>query len=83
MARMRLGNPDTGLSVEVAYRKKELPCFTQWKMMGEREYVMGLEPANCYPEGQKSQWEQGMLKTLSPGQSVEFRVEITATDSRV
>jgi len=52
MARMSLRNQDTGMTMEVAYRKAELPFFTQWKKMGQQEYVMGFEPANCHPEGQ-------------------------------
>ena len=77
MARMTLSNPDSGMAMEVAYRKAELPYFTQWKMMGEQEYVMGLEPANCHPGGQTAEKENGTLKTLEPDETVEFRVKIS------
>jgi len=77
MARMTLSNPDSGMAMEVAYRKAELPYFTQWKMMGEQEYVMGLEPANCHPGGQTAEKENGTLKTVEPDETVEFRVKIS------
>lgn len=77
MARMTLKNKKTGRAVEVAYRKAELPFFTQWKMMGEQEYVMGLEPANCHPDGQALEKENGTLKTLEPGEAVELSVVIS------
>lgn len=77
MARMMLRNPDSGLAMEVAYRKAELPYFTQWKMMGEQEYVMGLEPANCHPDGQAAEKTNGTLKTLKPGETAGFKVVIT------
>ena len=76
MARMTLRNPESGLALEVAYRKAELPFFTQWKMMGEQEYVMGLEPANCHPDGQSAEKENGMLQILAPDETVEFKVDI-------
>lgn len=80
MARMSLENPALGLGVDVSYRKKELPFFTQWKMMGVGEYVMGLEPANCHPDGQAKERADGTLKTLKPGESVEFLVQIAIRD---
>lgn len=76
MARMTLRNPDSGMAMEVAYCKAELPYFTQWKMMGAQEYVMGLEPANCHPEGQAAEKENGTLKIIEPGETVEFNVVI-------
>jgi len=78
MARMRLESPDAGLWLEVACRKRELPFFTQWKMMGEGEYVMGLEPANCHPDGQQREREAGTLREIAPGESIDFLVEIAA-----
>ena len=76
MARMTLSNPDSGLTMEVAYRKAELPYFTQWKMMGEQEYVMGLEPANCHPDGQATEQKSGTLKIIRPDETVEFKVKV-------
>lgn len=77
MARMTLRNPESGMAMEVAYRKAELPYFTQWKMMGEQEYVMGLEPANCHPEGQSAEQKNGTLKIITPGEMIAFKVAIT------
>jgi hypothetical protein len=76
MARMTLSNSDSGMAMEVAWRKAELPYFTQWKMMGEQEYVMGLEPANCHPEGQTAEKENGTLKIISPDETVRFKIGI-------
>jgi len=77
LARMALTNPDCGLMLEVAYRKTELPFFTQWKMMGQQEYVMGLEPANCHPDGQAAEMGKGTLKILQPDESTECFLKIT------
>ncbi len=77
LARMTLSNPDCGLKLEVAYRKIELPFFTQWKMMGQQEYVMGLEPANCHPDGQSVEQQNGTLKTLQPDETIEHFLKIS------
>jgi hypothetical protein len=77
MARMTLRNLDSGLAMEVAYRKAELPHFTQWKMMGEQEYVIGLEPSNCHPDGQAAEKDSGTLKFIDPGEMVNFRAVIS------
>lgn len=77
MARMTLSNPDTGLALEIAYCKKELPFFTQWKMLGEQEYVMGLEPANCHPDGQTQERENGTLRMIEPDETIEHKVVLS------
>lgn len=82
MARMTLRNPEYGLAMEVAYRKTELPYFTQWKMMGAQEYVMGLEPANCSPNGHPGEQKNGTLKIIEPGEVVRTKVVVILTDSR-
>lgn len=54
-----------------------LDCFTQWKMMGIRDYVMGLECGNCYPDGRHVMRESGLLKELLPGEELLYEVKIT------
>ena len=60
----------------VKYNKTELPKFTQWKMNGAREYVVGLEPANCWVEGRAKERERGTLQFLKPGEKREYHLEI-------
>lgn len=67
-------NPAIGKGLEMTYDTKELPCFTEWKMMGEYEYVLGLEPGNCTPEGRAAVREAGNLQFLAPGQEQTFHL---------
>lgn len=60
----------------VKYNKHELPEFTQWKMNGAREYVVGMEPANCWVEGRAKERERGTLQFLKPGETREYHLEI-------
>jgi hypothetical protein len=65
-----------GLGVYLTYPKDELPMYTQWKMVGEGAYVVGMEPGNCHPEGRRSARERGVLKILQPGESQTFHMEM-------
>ena len=44
-------NPDIKKGIKISYDTSELKYFTEWKMMGEGDYVLGLEPGNCLPDG--------------------------------
>jgi len=59
-------NPDIKKGLNIKYDASELPYFTEWKMMGEFDYVLGLEPGNCYPDGRDVMREKGILEFLMP-----------------
>jgi len=65
-----------GFGVYLRFRKDQLPVFTQWKMMGESEYVMGLEPGTNGVTGRANERKKGRLITLRPGQTRTFDLEI-------
>lgn len=60
--------------VKIIYDTDELNYFTQWKMMGEREYVLGLEPGNCLPDGRDVMRKKGILETIEPGQEKVYHI---------
>ena len=68
--RIDLYNPAIGIGMAMSYNKDELPCFTQWKMMGKHDYVLGLEPGNCVPQGRDRMREKGVMPTVAPEGSV-------------
>ncbi len=79
MVTVRLFNKsigESGLGVYLKYSKRQLPYFTEWKQIGEGEYVVGLEPATWYPEGRKRAREKGELEYLDPGTVRHFEIEI-------
>jgi hypothetical protein len=61
--------------VTLRYSADTLPRFTQWKMMGEQEYVLGLEPSNCGVEGRANDEALGLLQSLAPGETRHYRLE--------
>ncbi len=64
-----------GFGVYVKFNKKELPRFTEWKMMGEQDYVVGLEPCTCGVEGRHTDESLKLLHTLKPGQRKTVNLE--------
>ncbi len=75
VARVAIEQPKLGLGLAMEYDVKALPYFTEWKMMGQRQYVLGLEPGNCHPDGRSVMREQGALSFLKPEETAEFRVK--------
>ena len=69
-----------GLGAYLRYRQDTLPRFTQWKMVGQGEYVTGLEPANCLVEGRDIDRERGILQFLEPGETRTYELEIGVVD---
>lgn len=76
----KLGN--NGIGVKIRFNKDELPYLNQWKMMGEGEYVLGLEPSNCMTLGRKHAKENGMLRYINPGEIKHFNIEVEIIEDR-
>lgn len=66
---VELYNPDIKKGMRMMFDTKELDYFTEWKMMGDYEYVLGLEPGNCTTEGRDVMRKQGKLKFIEPGET--------------
>ncbi len=63
---------DTKLSI--SFDANNLDGFVQWKMMGIRDYVLGMECGNCYADGRDVMRKTGMLKFLKPAEKIAYKV---------
>lgn len=70
-------NKDIKTGLKIEFDRKNLRYFTEWKMMGSRDYVLGLEPGNCHPDGRDKMRKEGKLTILQPEESVNYKVKIT------
>lgn len=75
---VEMRNEPRRFGVRLEYHTDEFPYLTQWKMMGEGEYVCGIEPANCRVLGRAAEREAGRLQTIAPGERRRFSVTLTA-----
>lgn len=80
---VRLVNPSFdkghGLGVSWRYALADYPVLVQWKMMGEGNYVAGIEPGNCHVTGRAEERERGTLQYLQPQEVRRYRIEIGLT----
>lgn len=75
-------NPKIRLLVYIRYNTITLPCLTVWKMMGESDYVVGIEPGNCIPKGRIFHREHQMLPVLMARESLWNELEIGVVEGR-
>ena len=78
--RAAIWQPKLSLGLELRYDARLLDCFVEWKMMGVRDYVLGLECGNAYPDGRDVMRQQGKLKFLPPGGSAHYSVTVRLLD---
>lgn len=65
----------------IKYNTKEFTHLGEWKLMGEGDYVVGIEPGNWYPLGRAEARKRNELKYLEPGEKAEFHYEIGVLES--
>lgn len=68
--------PKNGIRLTIGFDAEKLDGFVEWKMMGIRDYVLGLECGNCYPDGRDVMRKTGMLKFLEPGEKISYEVKV-------
>ncbi|KXA89375.1 hypothetical protein AKJ62_03250 [candidate division MSBL1 archaeon SCGC-AAA259D14] len=73
-----LSNPNwgNGLGLKIIFEKSELPYLTEWKMLGQSEYVLGLEPANCPLKDRKQLERENKIPSLAPQESREYKIKV-------
>lgn len=68
-------NKSINKGVNIKYNAEELKYFTEWKMMGEGEYVLGLEPGNCLPDGRDVMRKKGILEEIAPNEEKVYHIK--------
>jgi len=65
-----------GIGVSLKFRKDQLSRLIEWKMTGEGEYVVGMEPSNCLVMGRAKEREWNTLQVLKAGESKKVQIEL-------
>lgn len=74
--RAAIWQPKLSQGLEISFDASELDGFVEWKMMGVRDYVLGLECGNCLPDGRNVMKESGRLKYIAPGEKKTYQVKV-------
>lgn len=78
----RLENPDLGVNMTISWSGDTLPILSQWRSMASGDYVLGLEPTNCYIAGRHDERENGTLPVLKAWDSITNTVKIEFTEEK-
>lgn len=71
-----LQNPELGMGMALSWSGDTLPILSEWRSMASGDYVLGLEPTNCYIMGRAAEREHGTLRRLSPFETVKNTITI-------
>lgn len=67
-------NPE-GFGIYVVYHRSQFPHYLEWRMMGEGQYAVGIEPCtNTF--GREIARARGQLTILQPGDSRNYDIEV-------
>jgi len=76
-AKATLINEKLNMGLEIKFNQKELPYLTEWKMMGQGEYVVGIEPCNIILKDRQEWIDNNELPSLKPGETKNINIEIS------
>jgi hypothetical protein len=63
----------------VVYNQRQMPVYLEWRMMGEGQYAVGIEPCtNTF--GRETAQRLGQLITLQPGEKRVYDLEVGVLD---
>ena len=79
--KLSLFNAAIEKGIQITFSTEDFPQITQWKMMGERDYVLGLEPCTNTLEGRSEIRRRKELTLLPPGESRTFSVQVKLFNS--
>jgi hypothetical protein len=69
----------SGQALYVIYDRSQLPRYIEWRMMGEGQYAVGIEPCtNGF--GRDEVREAGELIVLQPGEKRIYDLEVGVLD---
>jgi hypothetical protein len=65
-----------GLGLYLKFKTDTLPFLSEWKMMGEGDYVVGIEPCNVKIDNRAVLKKKKMLPYIEPGEVKNMYLEI-------
>ncbi len=77
---IKVYNPKLKKGLVMSYDANVLKYFTEWKMMGVHDYVLGIEPGNTLPDGRDTMRARGLLETLAPNEKKTYSIRFKFTE---
>jgi hypothetical protein len=70
------GSTPGGMGLFMKFNTSTLPFLNEWKMLGEGDYVLGIEPVNTIILNRAELKSRGRLPMLEPGEVREMELEL-------
>lgn len=78
----KLCNPAIGVQMTLRWSGETLPILAEWRSMAHGDYVLGLEPANCYIMGRSAERGNGTLPVLPAFGTRYHKIQIAFQEDR-
>ena len=72
----RLCNSELGVCMTISWSGDTLPNLTEWRSMSSGDYVLALEPTNCFVMGRAAERENGTLKSIKAFETIQNTIKI-------
>jgi len=82
LAAMINRNLQGGMGLYIKFKTDTLPFLSEWKMMGEKDYVVGIEPCNTKIENRAELRKHKRLPQLRPGEIKEMGIEFGVLEGK-
>lgn len=74
-------NDNTKLGIMIKFKVDQFPYLLEWKSMGSGDYVLGMQPTNCFASGTAYELKvNGKLPMIKPGEKKNFDLEVIVLD---
>ena len=80
--RAELINPELHVRMTMTWSGDTLPILSQWRSMAAGDYVLGLEPTNCWIMGRHEERENGTLPLLRAFETEKHTVKISFEEEK-
>lgn len=76
-----LVNDERKLGLMIKFKVDQFPYLLEWKSMGSGDYVLGMQPTNCFASGTEYELKKnGKLPMIKAQETKKFELEVTVLD---
>jgi hypothetical protein len=70
------GKVSAPVKVTITWPTKNLPNLIHWKMPAAGNYVLGIEPSNCFVDGRIAERNNGTAVFIEAGQKIKYELKL-------
>ena len=75
-------NDELQLGFYLTFETEPLPMLLEWKHFRSGDYVLGIEPCNCYCMGRSKEREHGTLPVIGAYETIRYHLTLGIADGK-